>query len=92
MAEMVRCSASTTRSPMGSRTSARRSTPAVGASQGVSADAAEADAAVATSTAAGAHAATAAFSGSAGGARLVCGRGRRLTLEVARCGGQGNNS
>ena len=42
----------------------RSTLPAVGASEGVGADTAEGDAAVATSTAAGADAATAAFSGS----------------------------
>ena len=65
---------------MGSRTSTRRSArstgstlPEVGASHVVGAEAAEADAAVATSTASGADDATAAFSGSAGSMEVVRG-------------------
>ena len=92
MAEIVRCSVSTMRAPEGSRTSARRSArstgstpPAVGASHGVGADAAEADAAVATSTAAGADAATAPFSGSAGSTEVVCGS---FAVEGPRSEGQ----
>ena len=77
MAEMVRCSASTTRAPIGSRTSARRSARSTGllcqrwVPPTVSAEAAEADAAATTSSAAGADDATAAVSVTAGSTDVV---------------------
>ena len=63
----------------------RSAPPAVGASHGVGADAAEADAAVATSSNAGAAAATAAFSGSAGSTDVVRGS---FAVEGPRSEGQ----
>ena len=59
--------------------------PAVGASHGVGADAAEADAVAATSNAAGADAATAAFSRSAGSTEVVRGS---FSVEDPRREGQ----
>ena len=94
MAEMVRCSASTTMAGLvdecEEECAEHRSTPpAVGAFEGVGADAAAADAAVAMSTAAGAAAATAAFSGSAGSTEVVCGsfafEGPRSEDQTQRC-------